>query len=531
MTPMTTRTGTATAQYNGYFYAMGGFTGGVGQTAIYSASAARTKVSGALDLVGASDGIVAGDGSAGGSLTAGDTSVVGTLNVQGQANFSQNVAVSGNITLGSESDLNKYSTITVKSAGYSGMSLVSDTTNNGAEPGGAFIDFSVDGSTTAGTIGISQNVGTSPDALTPVTNGLVNAFMVGSMIGSGATQIISGDGSGNGVARITVVNGATTRVCIAMTTCSNSTLGVTGTIKATSTITASTTPDIAETIAAAPDVEAADVVMADPNNTERVVKSSGAYQGAALGVISDGSSSFMINAYANDAEAPLNGAPLVLAGRVPVKVTMEGGEIKPGDYLTSSSTPGKAMKATHAGPTIGKALGFYNGANGDGTVLALVNVSYYDPGIQGPVDGTFINLNASGNTTLQNLTVTGTATFGSVYINGKIMTSGVAPQVSTEAAAGVGATVSVSGNDVAGRVEITTGTAPVGDILAKLQFNIGYTAGTPQVVLTPVGKGSAGIQSYVDNIEADSFKIGASQAPQSNTTYVFTYHVLGTSGQ
>jgi predicted RNase H-like HicB family nuclease len=530
MTPMTTRTGTATAEYNGYFYAMGGFTGGAGQTAIYSASAARTKVSGALDLVGATDGVVAGDGSAGGSLTAGDTSVVGTLNVQGQANFSQNLSVAGNITLGSESDLNKYSTITVKSAGYSGMSLISDTTNNAAEPGGAFIDFSVDGGTTAGTIGISQNVGTSPDALTTVTNGLVNAFMVGNMIGSGATQIISGDGSGNGVARITVVNGATTRVCIAMTTCSNSTLGVTGTIKATSTITASTTPDIAETIAAAPDVEAADVVMADPHNTERVVKSSGAYQGAALGVISDGSSSFMINAYANDAEAPLNGAPLVLAGRVPVKVTAEGGEIKPGDYLTTSSTPGKAMKATHAGPTIGKALGFYDGVHGDGTVLVFVNASYYDPAssLQGPVDGSYANLNASGNTTLNNLTVTGLTTLGEVRINGKIMTGGAAPQVTGQAAGGAGAQVTVTGNDTAGRIEIITGSSPIDDDLLKLVFNSAFTGGsTPEVVISPVGKGSASILPYVDGIDPTGFVLGAGAQPLANTKYVFTYHVLG----
>ncbi|MDP7506093.1 MAG: hypothetical protein QF362_01475, partial [Candidatus Woesearchaeota archaeon] len=40
------------------------------------------------------------------------------------------------------------------------------------------------------------------------------------------------------------------------------------------------------------------------------------------------------------------GVPLSLAGRVPVKVTLENGNIEPGDLLTTSSTPGHAMKFT-----------------------------------------------------------------------------------------------------------------------------------------------------------------------------------------
>jgi len=155
------------------------------------------------------------------------------------------------------------------------------------------------------------------------------------------------------------------------------TLGVAGTIGASGAITASTTPDLSETIQAAPDVIAADVVMADPNNTERVIKSDKAYESAVVGVISDGTSSFMINSYGGSESATLTGKPLVLAGRVPVHVTNEGGAIKPGDYLTTSNTPGYAMKATHAGPTIGKSYGFFDGRSGK--VLTMVNVSYYDP--------------------------------------------------------------------------------------------------------------------------------------------------------
>jgi len=52
-------------------------------------------------------------------------------------------------------------------------------------------------------------------------------------------------------------------------------------------------------------------------------------------------------------------SPLAVVGIVPVKVTQENGPIKPGDKLTTSSTPGHAMRADkHAGigTVIGKAL-------------------------------------------------------------------------------------------------------------------------------------------------------------------------------
>lgn len=57
---------------------------------------------------------------------------------------------------------------------------------------------------------------------------------------------------------------------------------------------------------------------------------------------------------------PQGKAPVALVGRVPTKVSTENGPIAVGDYLTSSSTPGVAMKATRPGPTVGKALEAFN---------------------------------------------------------------------------------------------------------------------------------------------------------------------------
>jgi len=63
---------------------------------------------------------------------------------------------------------------------------------------------------------------------------------------------------------------------------------------------------------------------------------------------------------------------LALMGRVPVKVTIENGPIRPGDLLTISSKPGYAMRCDESKECviIGKALGAL--PMGEGMVLVLV---------------------------------------------------------------------------------------------------------------------------------------------------------------
>ncbi|MCL4366165.1 MerR family DNA-binding transcriptional regulator [Patescibacteria group bacterium] len=90
-----------------------------------------------------------------------------------------------------------------------------------------------------------------------------------------------------------------------------------------------------------------------------------------------------------------NKIPVALAGRVPVKVSDENGPVEIGDYLTSSSIPGVAMKATRVGSVIGQALEQLDFFTGEpvvskdthlvdmkvkfGTILVFINVSYADP--------------------------------------------------------------------------------------------------------------------------------------------------------
>jgi hypothetical protein len=65
--------------------------------------------------------------------------------------------------------------------------------------------------------------------------------------------------------------------------------------------------------------------------------------------------------------------PVALAGRVPVKISFENGDIKKGDYLTSSSIPGKAAKANKQGRVIGISLESATQDSNKTQVMLLIN--------------------------------------------------------------------------------------------------------------------------------------------------------------
>ncbi|KKR87654.1 MAG: hypothetical protein UU32_C0004G0019 [Candidatus Woesebacteria bacterium GW2011_GWB1_41_10] len=121
-------------------------------------------------------------------------------------------------------------------------------------------------------------------------------------------------------------------------------------------------------------LEAGDVVAIDPDLRAGVKKTISAYEAGAVGIISTKPAQIIGDAI-NEGN---NVVPVALAGRVPVKVSLENGPISAGDYLTTSSIPGVAMKATKAGLTIGTAIGSFDGTGGqtDKSIMVFVNTSY-----------------------------------------------------------------------------------------------------------------------------------------------------------
>lgn len=120
------------------------------------------------------------------------------------------------------------------------------------------------------------------------------------------------------------------------------------------------------------DLRPGDVVEIQPGETGYVRRSTGAYSAGLIGVYSE-NPGFRLS----QVDQTIDGAavvPVALAGRVPVRVSAENGTIQAGDYLTSSSVPGVAMKATKGGNVIGKAMEPFTDT-GEGKILAYVNAS------------------------------------------------------------------------------------------------------------------------------------------------------------
>ena len=129
-------------------------------------------------------------------------------------------------------------------------------------------------------------------------------------------------------------------------------------------------------------IQPGELVSIDPNLENGVLRTTKAYDKALLGVVST-SPAITIGGTGGVGKWMV---PVALVGRVPVKVSNENGPIAPGDLLTSSSTPGAAMKATKAGYVIGRALTGFSGdgdpstsSGQEGVVLAFVNTHYTDP--------------------------------------------------------------------------------------------------------------------------------------------------------
>lgn len=114
-------------------------------------------------------------------------------------------------------------------------------------------------------------------------------------------------------------------------------------------------------------IEIGNVVSLDSSLRAGMKKSVAPYDHNVLGVIST-NPGMVIGSVASEGVKAL---PVALSGRVPVKVSAENGEILAGDYLTTSSMPGVAMKATKAGAIIGTAMTGFNGEE-VGEVLVFV---------------------------------------------------------------------------------------------------------------------------------------------------------------
>lgn len=177
----------------------------------------------------------------------------------------------------------------------------------------------------------------------------------------------------------------------------------------------------------------------------------------------------------------------------------------------------------------------------------------YNAGVStdGLTNTTAIGYNASvttsntiqlGNSSITDVKTSGAITTTSSINAAKIIGNSTAPVVTIvgSAQAGTGASVSISGNDVAGVITLNVGTVPAagagsgGSSLITVSFNSAY-ANAPVVLIQPVNtiSGSTGpdtnlfVKPSATTASAFTIVLKSSIALTDSGTYEIAYHVLG----
>ncbi len=115
--------------------------------------------------------------------------------------------------------------------------------------------------------------------------------------------------------------------------------------------------DVAERIDTTELLQPGDVVEIDPAASIHFRKSRHSFSTMVAGIVSTAPAITLASKVGGDGKSVDTRPVLALVGRVPVNATTEGGAIQVGDLLTTSSTPGVAMRCTDRSACVGAILG------------------------------------------------------------------------------------------------------------------------------------------------------------------------------
>ncbi len=136
------------------------------------------------------------------------------------------------------------------------------------------------------------------------------------------------------------------------------------------------------------------------------------------------------------------------------------------------------------------------------------------------------SVNFGGSLTASSIT-TGSLTLGgngNLVLNNHISANGPTPNRSQGGAAGSGGSTSISGSDLAGTLNVNTGTGTSPGCFATITFRQAYT-NTPSVLVTPVGAAAAQTNFYVTRSSTE-FSICTTNAAPTGQNFAYDYFVI-----
>jgi len=106
----------------------------------------------------------------------------------------------------------------------------------------------------------------------------------------------------------------------------------------------------------------------------QLVKADKPYDGHTIGIVSNNYDDFI--SVGHNISKGDNPMPIALKGRVPVKISSNSNSIQAGDYITTSTEAGKAMKSTGDGVVIGRALESWEQGSIKNQIMVFVGIDY-----------------------------------------------------------------------------------------------------------------------------------------------------------